>query len=72
MGAPDFNSMTRTDLTVWKIAIDAAIAAAKAAGGVTISTSRFWPTTRACRSPSPSSCRPLTERTDHVEPSPQG
>lgn len=33
MGAPDFNSMTRTDLTVWKIAIDAAIAAAKAAGG---------------------------------------
>lgn len=33
MGTQDFNSMTRTDLTVWKIAIDAAIAAAEAAGG---------------------------------------
>lgn len=33
MGTPDFNSMTRAELTVWKIAIDAAIAAAKAAGG---------------------------------------
>lgn len=30
---PDFNTMPRTELAAWKLALDAALAAAKAAGG---------------------------------------
>jgi hypothetical protein len=31
--SPDFSTMSRAELTAWKGAIDAAIAAAEAAGG---------------------------------------
>jgi len=34
MAHPDFSTMTRAELTAWKLAIDAALAAAKAAGRV--------------------------------------
>lgn len=30
---PDFNTMPRAELAAWKLALDAALAAAKAAGG---------------------------------------
>jgi len=33
MAQPDFSTMTRAELSVWKIAIDASLAAAKVAGG---------------------------------------
>lgn len=33
MAQPDFSTMTRAELSAWKIAIDASLAAAKVAGG---------------------------------------